>query len=653
MSTLSIYLLAVLLSRNIDEARTISCHQTHCGNIWVPNPFAIGKGCGISPDFDLVYSQRPETEVIEISVSQRTLKVKLGESTNCQGDGIQEIRSFESSIFKFSPTANKFIAIGCDMSASILEPDNYGLLHGCTSYCSNESSTSHSVCNGLGCCQTSLPATETKSYSWRIDTVKTEKGASMMSLCNYGVIVSDDFTQFERLKKLDSKYMYQTLPAVLDWVVSNTTCQEAEKNQATYGCKPKNNKCVDGPNGYDCLCNKGYQGTAFELGGCERIDLCNTKDTPCVDSARCTYINGRKNPCKCPFFYFGDGTKLGSGCYFGYHFLLIVLGSITISTVLYFGISYVIMANKKKEVIRIKECNYKKNGGQLLEERLSQSGARCTKFSIEEIRKITDDFSDKRVIGNGGSGTVFKGLLADGEDVAVKKSQEVDERHINDFINEIVILSQLREKNIVRLIGYCFEDQCPILVYEYVSNGPLSKHIHNPNLSPLSWIERISIAAEIASALSYLHYGVPTTVIHRDVKPENILLTERSNAKLGDFGVSRTIPSGKTHGITAQQCGTTGYVDPNMIDDFREEHDVYGFGMVLVELLTKRLAYTLALEYRATLAKKPLEDILDTRVPHTRLEDPLQRMVNLAASCIELLGERPNMKEVAAEMSKI
>ncbi|XP_042022874.1 LEAF RUST 10 DISEASE-RESISTANCE LOCUS RECEPTOR-LIKE PROTEIN KINASE-like 1.2 [Salvia splendens] len=209
-------------------------------------------------------------------------------------------------------------------------------------------------------------------------------------------------------------------------------------------------------------------------------------------------------------------------------------------------------------------------------------------FSYRELMVATDSFSSSKEVGDGGYGTVYYGKLSDGREVAVKRLHEHNYRRMEQFMNEIKILTSLRHKNLVSLYGCTSASSKELLlVYEYVANGTVSDHLHGGR-SPLTWPDRMRIALETAGALAFLH---KSDIIHRDVKTSNILLDANLSVKLGDFGISRLSSVDATHVSTAPQ-GTPGYVDPSYQRSYHlsSKSDVYSFGVVLVELVSSRPA---------------------------------------------------------------
>nr|DAD42623.1 TPA_asm: hypothetical protein HUJ06_000853 [Nelumbo nucifera] len=283
-------------------------------------------------------------------------------------------------------------------------------------------------------------------------------------------------------------------------------------------------------------------------------------------------------------------------------------------------------------------------------------------FTAEELEKATDNYDVSRVLGRGGYGTVYKGILPDNRSVAIKKSKIVDESQIEQFVNEVIILSQINHRNVVKLLGCCLETEVPLLVYEFVTNGTLFHHIHDEgNKSSLPWENRLSIAAQVASALAYLHSAASPPIIHRDIKSTNILLDDNYMAKVSDFGASRLVPLDQTQFTTLVQ-GTMGYLDPEYLhtSQLTEKSDIYSFGVVLVELLTGRQVLSfdrpeqernLAMHFVTLMKEDKVDEILEDRVMSECDRDQLKEVTILAKRCLKLNEEeRPSMMEVAMEL---
>ncbi|XP_073040890.1 calmodulin-binding receptor-like cytoplasmic kinase 2 [Primulina eburnea] len=215
-------------------------------------------------------------------------------------------------------------------------------------------------------------------------------------------------------------------------------------------------------------------------------------------------------------------------------------------------------------------------------------------FTMEDINKATKKFSPALMIGQGGFGTVYKGQLADGTLVAVKRAKKiVYDKHLGtEFQNEVETLAQVEHLNLVKLYGFLKHGDERILVVEYVPNGNLREHLDGIKGDSVDFAVRLEIATDVAHAVTYLHMYTDHPIIHRDIKSSNVLLTENLRAKVADFGFARLRSdgeSGATH-ISTQVKGTAGYLDPEYLktNQLTEKSDVYSFGVLLVELVTGR-----------------------------------------------------------------
>uniref|UniRef100_A0ACD5V6Y0 Uncharacterized protein n=1 Tax=Avena sativa TaxID=4498 RepID=A0ACD5V6Y0_AVESA len=382
-------------------------------------------------------------------------------------------------------------------------------------------------------------------------------------------------------------------------------------------CKSKHSHCEPGNRGYSCQCNHGYNGNPYILEGCKG--------------------DGKK-----PF----KGRSIITGVVSGAGLILLVL-------IAYF-VSYKV---KHQRAQMLKRKYFEQNRGQLLQQLVSQRADIAEKMiiTLEELEKATNNFDKARELGGGGHGTVYKGILSDLHVVAIKKPKMVVQREIDEFINEVAILSQINHRNVVKLYGCCLETEVPMLVYEFISNGTLYDHLHVEGPISLSWGDRLRIAIETAKSLAYLHSTTSTPIIHRDIKPANILLDDTLTAKVADFGASRYVPLEKS-GLTTMVQGTLGYLDPVYFYTWHltEKSDVYSFGVMLIEMMTRKKPFPymasegsgLVAHFATLFAEGSLMHILDPQVM-SEGSDKIEEIAGIAVACVKLRGEdRPTMRQV-------
>ncbi|PIN13380.1 Serine/threonine protein kinase [Handroanthus impetiginosus] len=288
-------------------------------------------------------------------------------------------------------------------------------------------------------------------------------------------------------------------------------------------------------------------------------------------------------------------------------------------------------------------------------------------FSYTELEEATNNFDSSRELGEGGFGTVYYGKLGDGREVAIKRLYEHNYRRVEQFMNEVKILTCLRHPNLVSLYG-CTSRRSRelLLVYEYIPNGTVADHLHGERAkeAPLAWPVRLSIAIETASALAYLH---KKDIIHRDVKTNNILLDNNFCVKVADFWLCKLFPNEVTHISTTPQ-GTPGYVDPEYHQCYQltDKSDVYSFGVVLIELISSMPAVDITRHRHeinlANLAVNRIQrcafdELIDLSLGYDS-DGEVTRMTTsvaeLAFRCLQLEKDlRPSMEEVLDTLKDI
>ncbi|XP_012848334.1 PREDICTED: wall-associated receptor kinase-like 6 [Erythranthe guttata] len=585
-----------------------------CGNITIPYPFGIGSHCRFNSSFEITCT-KDSTTGVEVPF----LNIISMEVHNCSVHGtvivknpvtpmicsdMQDtqsmVRSLDKTPFSISSRHNLLVVLGCRNSVR-LYPNTTTPGGGCMAICDH--SSIDNSCNGVNCCRITIPP-QLKGLNYTYQG--TNQVATNESSCGYAFPVEKVWFQdeYKRYKGLQNNLLnpfdkeFESAPLVLEWELDiskfsdpNICANYFKTTSPNTSSFPSQIEYASSIQEYAssiqyCYCRGGHEGNPYIPGGCIDIDECSDPKLNLCRSINATCKNN-KGGYWCEYTnYKVKKSQVAK--------ITVISGGTVLGALILFFAAWKSITKKIKAKRKLKF--FKQNGGLLLQQKLSSNDNSLEKtnlFGSKELAQATDRYNENRVLGRGGQGTVYKGMLTDGRIVAVKKSIKVEEGDVELFINEVLILSQINHRNVVKLLGCCLETEAPLLVYEFIPNGTLFQHVHNSNEEfPLTWEMRVSIAREVAGALSYLHSSASAPIYHRDIKSTNILLDDKYRAKVADFGTSRSIGIDQTH-LTTRVLGTFGYLDPEYFQSsqFTDKSDVYSFGVVVVELLTGEKGY--------------------------------------------------------------
>ncbi|CAL5384755.1 unnamed protein product [Camellia sinensis] len=463
---------AAFASASAVVAQTLPRCEDSCGNISIPYPFGTTEGCYIEQHFKVacndthyhppklfLESSDTNVEITEILLSGE-LRISAWIGSDCFREGGVQYQDdiFETWItvpeFPISNTRNKFRAVGCDTYAVITGSLGRNYAAGCLSLCDTVDSVINGSCSGIGCCQTSIPS-GVKNYHITLSSYNNHTSVWGFNPCSYAFVAEETAYNFSSLdrEKLQGR---EKLPVVFDWAVGGQKCHKAIQNPTSFACKDKNSNCTNFDNGpgYRCNCLEGYEGNPYILKS-------NARDH-------------EKNIMKILMIgYEGDGKKNGSGC------SRIAVPNNKLPLISYIPLAgfWLYWGSKQRKIANLREKLFQQNGGIMLQELSKHEGSvqSAKIFTEEDLKKATNNFNENNVLGKGGQGIVYKGVLLDNTIVAIKKPRVADQSQsqIEQFINEVIILSQVNHRNVVKLLGCCLETKVPFLVYEFITNGTL------------------------------------------------------------------------------------------------------------------------------------------------------------------------------------
>uniref|UniRef100_A0A0D3FLP6 Protein kinase domain-containing protein n=1 Tax=Oryza barthii TaxID=65489 RepID=A0A0D3FLP6_9ORYZ len=556
-----------------------------CGDVSIPYPFGVGDRCaavGLNPYFNITCDDavRPpvpklgdpgmQAEVLDITLERGEIRLTGFLSYVCYTSSNSSYASLPGGIFvggtqlRVSPSRNQLTVIGCRALGLLVggahagrsgsgDGDEYAT--GCYTYCASLNSTDAdgAPCAGTGCCQ--APISADLAYVGGTFPSNWTNSGWRFNPCFYALIAEVGWYSFRRrhlarVLGFVNETKPSDIPVVLDWAARDGWCPATaeEKARRKYACVSGNSHCVNSSNGmgYSCSCNQGYEGNPYLDNGCQDIDECALRRQgrqyedvyPCKHGI-CINTPGSYR-CKCKAGTKPDGTNFGCQQVLPMAAKVIIGLSACSIFVMALSCMLVIQLQRRKHTIEKQEY-FRRNGGlRLYDEMVSRQVDTVRVLTVDELKKATDNFSDARVLGRGGHGTVYR-------EVAIKRSKAAVDGDGDgggckgEFVNEIIVLSQINHRHVVRLLGCCLEVHVPMLVYEFVPNGTLFDLLHGGTAArrrPVSLGLRLKIAAQSAEALAYLHSSASRAILHGDVKSLNILLDGALDAKVADFGAS-------------------------------------------------------------------------------------------------------------------
>ncbi|CAK9267203.1 unnamed protein product [Sphagnum jensenii] len=689
---------------------------SQCGSVVVPYPFGTAPGCGL-PEFQLscIGSNSSDTPiantsswsfsvdpVLLLSIPSGDFQVTVISNNNlCLNTTSVKALACSGSTnlghaeFNLAPPPspyvltdqNVFFGAGCNATVNVTFDGSGNSEQTCKTGCNKPVGYPYPYCDN--CCTIPVPqGTRTVDfYGGVLGNNAAAADQAGTSSCGFSTFLQKNSYTPAVVSGGDggngSVAGQQELPsnatlgsghwvAALEWAIPGPSCVDAITLNNYSLCAPNATCTASNTTGYKCACPRGFYGNAYNLSGmgCQDINECHNAMNSCAPNAICINMPGSYN-CSCYGGYSGDGFGNGTGCTAQKSHNQNIPLIAAILTGLGGGLLTLFCFKRGKKRNQFTRRNIEALGNMKDFLLASSDGeSTTTLFSFRELEKATNRFADEHKVGTGGHGTVYKGMLETGLTVAVKKTNHVDISGSQQFLNEVLVLSQVNHRNLVKLHGCCLETEIPILVYEFVPNGNLSEHLRGEKPGThLNWAKRMQIAIETAEAISYLHSAASPPIYHRDVKSANILLDHTFGVKVSDFGISRLMNQpDATHVSTAVQ-GTPGYLDPEYFHSYHltEKSDVYSFGVILLELVTSKYPLDFNREEKEVnltamcvpqIKKGNVDAIVDPKLlnaeDYAETRHEIEGVANLATHCLAAQrDDRPCMKQVTEELHHI
>ncbi|XP_010552664.1 PREDICTED: cysteine-rich receptor-like protein kinase 3 [Tarenaya hassleriana] len=439
------------------------------------------------------------------------------------------------------------------------------------------------------------------------------------------------------------------------------------------------NQTVFGENAAELVRNMSVQAVngGFYAGFVDRQNVTVHGLAQCwepLNRSGCQHCLGKAANAIASCFVREEGRSLNAGCYMrfstqkfynnsgdsssggnnGRNHLAVAL-AVTSSVVAFVLVASAVTFFLKKKLAR--KRREKKQLGSLF--RMANNSSLC--FSYETLEKATNYFSHSNKLGQGGSGSVYKGILPDGKTVAVKRLFFNTRQWVDHFFNEVNLISRIQHKNLVKLLGCSLTGPESLLVYEYVGNQSLYDYLFvRKDVEPLSWEKRIKIILEIAEGLAYLHEESNLRIIHRDIKLSNVLLDYDFTPKIADFGLARLFPEDQSH-ISTAVAGTLGYMAPEYIvrGKLTEKADVYSFGVLMIEVISGRRNNAFSQNSSSILqmvwslyGTRTLREAVDPIMGDNFDVEEAKRVMKIGLLCVQAaFDQRPAMSSVVKMMT--